>query len=260
MTVFADQDLLHDFLTEAGEMLDRVDVKLVELESRPDDRDLLNEIFRGFHTIKGGGGFLEATALVELCHRAENLLDRLRNGGLTLTAEILDVILASTGEVKHMFAQMEGQREPELSDPGLLDQIDAVLEGHAAAAPALAPEAAASGAVEVAPAAQASPDAVPDDAQWWSSLLQALVAPARMRPTTAAADRFIRASYRGDDTRLWIAEDSARRGLRTKTGEGNASHRRRCSFDERAGTRIGQPGTRASILYLARPNSFRRFP
>jgi len=175
MTVFADQDLLHDFLTEAGEMLDRVDVKLVELESRPDDRDLLNEIFRGFHTIKGGGGFLEATALVELCHRAENLLDRLRNGGLTLTAEILDVILASTGEVKHMFAQMEGQREPELSDPGLLEQIDAVLEGPAAAASAPAPEAAASGAVEVAPATQASPDAVPDDAQWWSSLLQALV-------------------------------------------------------------------------------------
>ncbi len=173
MTVFADQDLLHDFLTEAGEMLDRVDVKLVELESRPDDRELLNEIFRGFHTIKGGGGFLEATALVELCHRAENLLDRLRNGGLTLTAEILDVILASTGEVKQMFVQMEGQREPELSDPGLLDQIDAVLEGRAAAAPAH--EAAASGAVEKAPAAQASPGAGLDDAQWWSSLLQALV-------------------------------------------------------------------------------------
>ena len=173
MTVFADQDLLHDFLTEAGEMLDRVDVKLVELESRPDDRDLLNEIFRGFHTIKGGGGFLEATALVELCHRAENLLDRLRNGSLTLTAEILDVILASTGEVKQMFAQMEGQREPELSDRKLLDQIDAVLEGPVDAAPVS--QAAAADAVPEAPAAQTSPDAVPDDAHWWSSLLHALV-------------------------------------------------------------------------------------
>ncbi len=173
MTVFADQDLLHDFLTEAGEMLDRVDVKLVELESRPDDRELLNEIFRGFHTIKGGGGFLEATALVELCHRAENLLDRLRNGGLTLNAGILDVILASTGEVKLMFAQMQGQREPELSDPGLLDQIDAVLEGRAEAVPAS--PAAAPDAVQEAHAAQAAPEAGPDDAQWWSALLQALV-------------------------------------------------------------------------------------
>jgi len=173
MTVFADQDLLQDFLTEAGEMLDRVDVKLVELESRPDDRDLLNEIFRGFHTIKGGGGFLEATALVELCHRAENLLDRLRNGGLTLTAEILDVILAATGEVKQMFAQMQGHREPELSDPGLLDQIDAVLEGRVEAAPVS--EAPMSDAGEDAQAVQAPTDAKPDDAQWWSTLLQALV-------------------------------------------------------------------------------------
>ena len=193
MTVFADQDLLHDFLTEAGEMLDRVDVKLVELESRPDDRELLNEIFRGFHTIKGGGGFLEATALVELCHRAENQLDRLRNGGLPLTAEILDVILASTGEVKQMFAQMQGQREPELSDPGLLDQIDAVLEGQVEAAPAS--EAPASGAAEEALAGRASPDAKPDDAQWWSTLLQALVGgvaaqapiPAGAQPAVPAA-------------------------------------------------------------------------
>jgi len=130
MAAFADQELLHDFLTEAGEMLEGLDVKLVELEGRPDDRDLLNEIFRGFHTIKGGGGFLEATALVELCHRAENLLDHLRNGSLTLTAEILDVILAATGEVKQMFSQMEGQCMPEPSDPYLLKQIEAALEGR----------------------------------------------------------------------------------------------------------------------------------
>lgn len=160
----ADPDLLRDFLTEAGEMLDGLDVKLVDLESRPEDKDLLNDIFRGFHTIKGGGGFLEATALVELCHRAENLLDRLRSGSLALNAEMLDVILAATGEVKRMFAQMEGQRDPELSDPGLLEQIEAILDGRAAAP-----------AVQAAAPEQVKSEAQSDDKQWWSSLLQALV-------------------------------------------------------------------------------------
>lgn len=173
MNAFADQELLHDFLTEAGEMLERLDVKLVELEGRPDDRDLLNEIFRGFHTIKGGGGFLEATALVELCHWAENLLDRLRNGSLTLTAGILDVILAATAEVKQMFCQMQSQRQPELSDPGLLKQIEAALDGQAVAAPS-----------PVRVPASAGPEG-----DWWASLLQSLTgaAPAPETPVAPAS-------------------------------------------------------------------------
>lgn len=171
MNAFADQELLHDFLTEAGEMLERLDVKLVDLEGRPDDRELLNEIFRGFHTIKGGGGFLEATALVELCHRAENLLDRLRNGSLTLNAAMLDVILAATAEVKQMFCQMQGQRQPELSDPGLLKQIDAVLDPQAAAAPG---------------PAQLPPGAGPER-DWWASLLQSLTGAATTPETPSTA-------------------------------------------------------------------------
>jgi two-component system chemotaxis sensor kinase CheA len=185
MAAFADQELLHDFLTEAGEMLEGLDVKLVELEGRPDDRDLLNEIFRGFHTIKGGGGFLEATALVELCHRAENLLDRLRNGSLTLTAEMLDVILAATAEVKQMFRQMEGQRQPEPSDPGLLKQIEAALEGRPAKLVSAAVPAA------DAPAAPAVPPTTEPESRWWASLLESLAgtacAPAPHEPPTPAA-------------------------------------------------------------------------
>jgi HPt (histidine-containing phosphotransfer) domain-containing protein len=73
------EDLLQDFLVEAGELLAGVDNKLVDLEQNPDDHTLLNEIFRGFHTIKGGAGFLNATELVTLCHLTENLFDKLRN-------------------------------------------------------------------------------------------------------------------------------------------------------------------------------------
>ena len=71
-------EMLQDFLTEAGELLSDVDNKLVELEKRPGDGALLNDIFRGFHTIKGGAGFLNLPALVELCHLTENLFDSLR--------------------------------------------------------------------------------------------------------------------------------------------------------------------------------------
>ena len=69
------EDLLQDFLVEATDLLSGVDNKLVDLEKTPGDRSLLNEIFRGFHTIKGGAGFLNASELVALCHLTENLFD-----------------------------------------------------------------------------------------------------------------------------------------------------------------------------------------
>ena len=73
------EDLLQDFLVEAGDLLSGVDNKLVDLERTPGDKGLLNDIFRGFHTIKGGAGFLNASELVTLCHLTENLFDKLRD-------------------------------------------------------------------------------------------------------------------------------------------------------------------------------------
>ena len=101
------EDLLQDFLVEAGDLLSGVDNKLVDLERAPADTGLLNDIFRGFHTIKGGAGFLNATELVTLCHLTENLFDKLRNGELVVTPEVMDVILSSTGAVRDMFGYLE---------------------------------------------------------------------------------------------------------------------------------------------------------
>ncbi|WP_047393980.1 chemotaxis protein CheA [Chitinibacter sp. ZOR0017] len=123
------EDLLQDFLTESSELLSEVDNKLVELEKRPDDRALLNDIFRGFHTIKGGAGFLNVDAMVSLCHRTENLFDKLRNGELQLTPEIMDEILMATGAVRDMFGAMAQSRLPAPVDPSLLERLDNVLEG-----------------------------------------------------------------------------------------------------------------------------------
>ncbi len=124
------EEMLQDFLMEAGDMLSDVDNKLVLLEKSADDRELLNVIFRGFHTIKGGAGFLNATPLVELCHRTENLFDKLRNAELTLTPEILDVILAATGIVRDMFGSLAQARMPDAAEPAILNALDAVLSGE----------------------------------------------------------------------------------------------------------------------------------
>jgi two-component system, chemotaxis family, sensor kinase CheA len=111
------EDLLQDFLVEAGDLLSGVDNKLVDLERTPRDLALLNEIFRGFHTIKGGAGFLNATELVTLCHLTENLFDKLRTGELLVGPEMLDVILAATAAVRDMFGYLERWSVTSVSHP-----------------------------------------------------------------------------------------------------------------------------------------------
>jgi two-component system chemotaxis sensor kinase CheA len=125
------EELLSDFLLEAGEMLSDVDSKLMELEKRPNDSNLLNEVFRGFHTIKGGAGFLNATELVTLCHLTENLFDKLRNRELTLSAELMDVIFAATAEVKKMFGDLQQNQQPHAAPPQMLENLKAALAGKA---------------------------------------------------------------------------------------------------------------------------------
>ncbi|MCX7672563.1 MAG: chemotaxis protein CheA [Thiobacillaceae bacterium] len=137
------EELLRDFLLEAEELLGQVDNGLVELERRPDDRELLNDIFRGFHTIKGGAGFLNIDALVTLCHRTENLFDKLRNGELALSAELMDLILQATASVREMFGALAQGARPAPADDRLLAALDAALAGRPAVAEKSGPAASA---------------------------------------------------------------------------------------------------------------------
>jgi two-component system chemotaxis sensor kinase CheA len=150
------EELLQDFLTEATELLSDVDNKLVDLERRPADRALLNDVFRGFHTIKGGAGFLSATALVELCHRTENLFDKLRVGELTLSPELMDIIMAATGQVRYMFGALGRSVQPDPAEPAVLAALDAVLAGESVSAAAAPAEAKAPSLAETAPATVAA--------------------------------------------------------------------------------------------------------
>src|SRR6185295_12895404 len=94
-----------------------------------------NAVFRGFHTIKGGAGFLDATQLVELCHKGENLLDALRNRKMTLTPEIMDVVLAATGDVRRMFGLMSDGATLEAADGALLAALEHALHSGIAEPP-----------------------------------------------------------------------------------------------------------------------------
>ncbi|MCC7549485.1 MAG: chemotaxis protein CheA [Burkholderiales bacterium] len=127
-------DLLQDFLTEAAELLAAVDNKLVDLEKHPQDKQLLNEIFRGFHTIKGGAGFLNLSELVALCHLTENLFDLLRNGEMALSAETLDLILAATAAVRDMFDCLLQSAPLRSADARLLRSLEDAIAGKPAQA------------------------------------------------------------------------------------------------------------------------------
>jgi two-component system chemotaxis sensor kinase CheA len=162
------EELLSDFLMEAGEMLSDVDSKLMDLEKRPNDSNLLNEIFRGFHTIKGGAGFLNATELVTLCHLTENLFDKLRNRELTLNAELMDVIFAATAEVRRMFGSLQQSQQPGAAPADILANLKAALDGKAVAAPVKTQPAspATSATPATASSGQASSGSAIDNVDW----------------------------------------------------------------------------------------------
>jgi two-component system chemotaxis sensor kinase CheA len=123
MSFEVDEDILQDFLVEAGEILEQLSEQLVELENNPGDRELLNAIFRGFHTVKGGAGFLAMTELVDACHGAENVFDVLRQGQRRVSPELMDVILQALDTINEMFARIQNREQPDPADPALLDML-----------------------------------------------------------------------------------------------------------------------------------------
>ena len=125
-----DEDILQDFLVEAGEILEQLSEQLVELEQRPDDRDLLNAIFRGFHTVKGGAGFLQLEAMVDCCHVTENLFDILRTGKRAVTAELMDVVLSALDAVNGQFKEVSQFEKPTPADPHLIARLEALVNGE----------------------------------------------------------------------------------------------------------------------------------
>ncbi|SDO36306.1 two-component system, chemotaxis family, sensor kinase CheA [Pseudomonas arsenicoxydans] len=178
MSFGADEEILQDFLVEAGEILEQLSEQLVELESRPDDADLLNAIFRGFHTVKGGAGFLQLNELVECCHIAENVFDILRKGERRVDSELMDVVLEALDAVNGMFTEVRERSPITAATPELLAALARLAE------PQIADEAAPVAEVVQAPAAEESGDITDNE---FEQLLDSLNAVKAQAEAPAAA-------------------------------------------------------------------------
>ncbi|MBN5084063.1 chemotaxis protein CheA [Stenotrophomonas maltophilia] len=136
-------DITADFIIEAQEILDRMGEQLVSLEQAPQDTEQLNAVFRGYHTLKGGAGFLGVTAMVELCHAAEEALGIARAGQAVLQAHHFDAAQQSLDYLQAMLDAVSSGTEPGYASPELIAQFD--MHSGAVAAPAAAAAPAAGG-------------------------------------------------------------------------------------------------------------------
>jgi len=132
----SDSDIVHDFLVESYENLDRLDRDLVGLEKNPQDRDALAGVFRTIHTIKGTCGFMGFTKLEKVAHVGENLLSRLRDGQLTLNPEITTGLLSMVDAVRQMLKEIESTGQDGEEDyPELRDTLTRLLGSVAGTLP-----------------------------------------------------------------------------------------------------------------------------
>ncbi|OQW65408.1 MAG: chemotaxis protein CheA [Nitrospira sp. ST-bin5] len=154
------QEILNDFLTETTEMIDGLDQKFVELETQPDNKDLLNEIFRAMHSMKGSAGFLGFNHLVDVTHRAESILNKLRQGEMAVVPQIITVILETVDTVKLIMTEIRSSgTDVKIPVEAMSQKLDDILAGKfSGAAPAPKPAAAApSPAIATEPIQPAAP-------------------------------------------------------------------------------------------------------
>lgn len=126
-----DDELLEDFLIEAGEILEQLNEQLVELENSPDDSELLNAVFRGFHTIKGGAGFLAIDVMVAICHRTEDIFNMLRNDELKIDNHLMDTVLPVLDVLNDQFDALRSSEEPQGAEQSLLTALEGIISGNA---------------------------------------------------------------------------------------------------------------------------------
>lgn len=124
-----DAGILQDFLVESAEIAEQLSARLLDLESRPQDPELVNAVFRAFHTIKGGAGFLELTPVVELCHLSEELMGQVRAGQRQVDPRLTDLLLGACDALRAMLATLAEGGSPQAADASLLAGLRAALAG-----------------------------------------------------------------------------------------------------------------------------------
>ncbi|NEV60511.1 chemotaxis protein CheA [Thiorhodococcus minor] len=150
MAIDPNDEILQDFLVEAGELLEGLNEQLIDLEQNPEDRDLLNAVFRSFHTIKGGAGFLNLNALVIVCHHAEDVFNLLRNGERKISSYLMDTVLRVLDVLNVMFGELQSGNEPTPAPDELVQALARLASDEPS--PEMAPEPPASLAEPPSPA------------------------------------------------------------------------------------------------------------
>jgi two-component system chemotaxis sensor kinase CheA len=187
-------DMLKDFVVEAMDLAVNVEEHLLRLERDPDNKETLNAVFRSFHTIKGGAGFMGLPAMVTACHLTENLFDALRTGAAPVTPLAIEAALEASGFVADQLAELNNGAEPDTL-PALPQALETLLN-DAIAGKAEAPKAKAAAAPAPAPAAAAAPAAAPAaaasapsaDGLDWEGMYETVMPPGSYtRPAASAA-------------------------------------------------------------------------
>ncbi len=143
--VTQDDSLLNDFIVEALEHINEIEVNILNLEQNPEDKEVVNAIFRPFHSIKGVAGFLNLENIRDLAHCLENTLDKVRNGELNVSSSLIDVILDGADALKAMIGEIKARTEGRSVEPveidikGFEDRLQRIETGNDLAAPMQAP-------------------------------------------------------------------------------------------------------------------------
>jgi two-component system chemotaxis sensor kinase CheA len=121
-------EIISEFIIEAEETIERIDLMFVELETKGYDKDALNEIFRGMHTLKGAAGFLGFQQIVDVAHRAESIMKRLRDGDVAISRELMDAILKSVDTLRLLIFHIKLKDGIEEDTSDLLGELDSALK------------------------------------------------------------------------------------------------------------------------------------
>ena len=178
-------DMLKDFVVEAMDLAVNVEEHLLCLERDPDNRETLNAVFRSFHTIKGGAGFMNLPAMVAACHLTENLFDALRNGAAPVTPIAIEAALQASGFVADQLTELANGAAPS-SLPAMPAELEVILN-NAIEGKSMAPAAAAVAATApVLPVERAAAPASALQGPDWEALFDAVVPPGCRTSSMAA--------------------------------------------------------------------------
>ena len=122
--------ILDEFLLEAREIFDQLDIDFVQLEQTPNDKKLISNIFRAMHTLKGSSGFFAFHRLEKVAHAGESLLSKLRDGALSLNTDMADALLETSDRLREIINTISALRaEPAGDDSNLIENLKALTEG-----------------------------------------------------------------------------------------------------------------------------------